>query len=73
MSERSNIKRPLVSESTGIQNFDFYKQIGTGSFGYVYLAKNKITDAIVAIKQLEKNDLIKKNKIEAVMREKEIL
>lgn len=39
----------------------------------MHLARHKQTSDIVAIKQLEKQDLIKQNKQEAVMREKAIL
>ena len=59
--------------TTTVDDFEFYKQVGEGSFGQVYLAKEKATGDYVAIKQLNKQDLIKKQKTEAVMREKEIL
>ena len=45
-----------------IDDFEFYKQIGEGSFGMVYLALDKETNQTVAIKQLNKQDLINKGK-----------
>lgn len=56
-----------------IEDFEFLKNVGEGSFGQVYLARHKATDTFVAIKQLDKADLIKKEKTEAVMREKDTL
>ena len=47
--------------------------MGEGSFGQVYLALFKENNSYVAIKQLHKADLIKKDKIDAVMREKSTL
>ena len=58
---------------TTIDDFKFFKQVGEGSFGQVYLAQEKETGDYVAIKQLNKADIIKKEKSEAVMREKDIL
>ena len=49
------------------------KKIGNGAFGKVYLAKHKKSNEIFAIKQIDKQTMIKLNKQEAVMREKVIL
>ena len=56
-----------------MDDFEFYKNVGEGSFGQVYLALYKKNNTFVAIKQLNKEDLIRKEKTEAVMREKETL
>ena len=53
-----------------MEDFEFYKNVGEGSFGQVYLALFKENDTFVAVKQLHKADLIRKDKIDAVMREK---
>lgn len=58
---------------TTVDSFEFFKSVGQGSFGSVYLAKNKESGDFVAVKQLLKTDIIKMNKSEAVMREKNIL
>ena len=47
--------------------------MGEGSFGSVYLAQEKASGDYVAIKQLSKQDVTKKEKTDAVMREKNIL
>ena len=56
---------PNVTTFYNIDDFEFYKQVGEGSFGQVYLARHKESDKFVAIKQLDKADLIKKEKTEA--------
>ena len=56
-----------------LSEFSIIRQLGTGAFGIVYLAREIKTQELVAIKQLDKQDLIKKNKTEAVMREKQVL
>ena len=56
-----------------VDDFEFYKTVGEGSFGQVFLALHKEKNVFVAIKQLNKQDLIKKDKTQAVMREKELL
>ena len=58
---------------TTVDDFEFYKTIGEGSFGKVFLARQKDKNVLVAIKQLSKQELIRKDKTEAVMREKEML
>ena len=60
-------------EKTQISDFDIVKKIGTGAYGKVFLARHKTSNDLVAIKQLDKNMLLKLNKQEAVMREKQIL
>ena len=62
-----------AAKKLSIDDFEFYKQVGEGSFGQVYLALHKESQKFVAIKQLSKVDLIKKEKTEAVMREKDML
>jgi len=37
-----------------IDNYDFLKQVGEGAFGYVYLAVEKATQKLCAVKVLEK-------------------
>ena len=60
-------------KGVSIQDFELYKNVGEGSFGQVYLALHKQSNQFVAIKQLNKADLIRKEKTDAVMREKDIL
>ena len=56
-----------------VDDFEFYKQVGEGSYGQVFLALHKESNKFVAIKQLFKGDLIRMEKTEAVMREKDTL
>lgn len=60
-------------EKAQITDYNLTKKIGTGAYGKVYLARHKSTGDLVAIKQLDKNMLLKLNKQESVMREKAIL
>ena len=56
-----------------IEDYEFIKQIGEGAFGLVYLAKEKETSRIFAIKALDKQHILKFNKTKSVYREKDIL
>lgn len=56
-----------------IDNYDFLKQVGEGAFGYVYLAVEKATQQLCAVKVLEKTHILKNDKTKAVYREKDIL
>jgi len=47
--------------------------VGKGAFGTVYLAKYRPTNLYVALKQLEKSQVLKQRKNEAVMREKALI
>ncbi|KRT86494.1 phosphotransferase [Oryctes borbonicus] len=55
------------------QDFVFGKAIGEGSFSTVYLAKDIHTNREYAIKVLEKRHILKENKMDYVMREKNVL
>jgi serine/threonine protein kinase len=46
-----------------LEDFDVDKKIGNGSFGYVFLAKHKLTGKQFALKQLSKNQLIQKHQL----------
>ncbi|KAL6071239.1 3-phosphoinositide dependent protein kinase-1 [Balamuthia mandrillaris] len=54
-------------------DFQFGKVLGEGSYGQVRLAKEIATGEKYAIKILDKMHIVKKNKVEQVTREKEIL
>jgi serine/threonine protein kinase len=47
--------------------------VGEGAFGYVYLAREKLTQQLCAVKVLEKSHIVKFEKTKAVYREKDIL
>lgn len=56
-----------------IQDYELVKKCGVGAYGKVYLARHKESSEHVAIKQLDKQALVKLNKQDAVMREKALL
>ncbi|KJE90572.1 serine/threonine protein kinase 15 [Capsaspora owczarzaki ATCC 30864] len=62
-----------VGALPSIKEFNFLKTISRGSFGHVYLAKKRATGDYYAIKVLKKMDLVRKNQVEYVRHERDIL
>jgi len=62
---------PHVSMS--IDDFEIIKPISRGAFGRVYLARKKATQDLFAIKVMRKADLMRKNMVESVKNERNIL
>ncbi|KAF5841276.1 kinase-like domain-containing protein, partial [Dunaliella salina] len=56
-----------------IEEFDILKLISRGAFGRVYLARKHSTGDLFAIKVMKKRDLIRKNMVESVTNERNIL
>ncbi|GFH24762.1 serine/threonine protein kinase 15, partial [Haematococcus lacustris] len=56
-----------------IDEFDIIKPISRGAFGRVYLARKHATGDLFAIKVMKKRDLIRKNMVESVNNERNIL
>mmetsp|Transcript_18237 Transcript_18237/g.51074 ORF Transcript_18237/g.51074 Transcript_18237/m.51074 type:complete len:1547 (+) Transcript_18237:556-5196(+) len=56
-----------------IDDFEIIKAISRGAFGRVYLAKKKSTGDLYAIKVMRKVDLVRKNMVESVKNERNIL
>lgn len=52
--------------------FQFLHTIGQGAYGQVYLVQRKMTGIKYALKVLEKDHILKYDKIEAVFRERDI-
>ncbi|KAJ3673994.1 hypothetical protein LUZ60_005986 [Juncus effusus] len=61
------------SERISIDDFEKMKEISRGAFGKVFLAKKRTTGDLFAIKVLKKLDMIRKNDIERILAERDIL
>ena len=62
-----------IDVKIGPQHFDILKLIGEGAFGKVFLVKNKISKALFAMKVISKRLLKKKNNIQYMRSERDIL
>ncbi|KAG9452438.1 hypothetical protein H6P81_005342 [Aristolochia fimbriata] len=60
-------------ERTSIEDFEIIKPISRGAFGRVFLARKKVTGDLFAIKVLRKADMIRKNMVESILAERDIL
>ncbi|XP_020590536.1 probable serine/threonine protein kinase IRE4 isoform X2 [Phalaenopsis equestris] len=60
-------------ERIGIDDFDLIKPISRGAFGRVYLARKRRTGDLFAIKVLKKLAMIRKNDVERIVAERNIL
>ncbi|KAL8132778.1 hypothetical protein AgCh_008311 [Apium graveolens] len=72
---RSLRTSPLHSskDRTSIDDFEIIKPISRGAFGRVFLAKKRTTGDLFAIKVLKKADMIRKNAVESILAERDIL
>lgn len=60
-------------DRTSIDDFEILKPISRGAFGRVFLAKKRTTGDLFAIKVLRKADMIRKNAVESILAERDIL
>ncbi|EOY21408.1 Kinase superfamily protein isoform 8, partial [Theobroma cacao] len=60
-------------DRTTIDDFEIIKPISRGAFGRVFLAKKRTTGDLFAIKVLKKADMIRKNAVESILAERDIL
>ncbi|KAK9837045.1 hypothetical protein WJX84_010231, partial [Apatococcus fuscideae] len=77
-SMSSGATTPIASTSANnhgmsIDEFEIIKPISRGAFGRVYLAKKRTTGDLFAIKVMRKADLIRKNMVQSVQMERNIL
>ncbi|XP_009778794.1 probable serine/threonine protein kinase IREH1 [Nicotiana sylvestris] len=71
---RSLRTSPIHSKDrTSIDDFEIIKPISRGAFGRVFLAKKRTTGDLFAIKVLKKADMIRKNAVESILAERDIL
>eukprot|EP00005_Dracoamoeba_jomungandri_P000573 CAMPEP_0174253590 /NCGR_PEP_ID=MMETSP0439-20130205/2960_1 /TAXON_ID=0 /ORGANISM="Stereomyxa ramosa, Strain Chinc5" /LENGTH=1854 /DNA_ID=CAMNT_0015334699 /DNA_START=66 /DNA_END=5630 /DNA_ORIENTATION=- len=66
-------RNSFTRKPTTIQDFERIKLISRGAFGKVFLARKKKTGDIYAIKILKKEDMIRKNMVDHVMAERDIM
>ncbi|KAG0621533.1 hypothetical protein M758_3G027100 [Ceratodon purpureus] len=72
-SLKSTPVHPLHKDRTTIGDFEIIKPISRGAFGRVCLARKRTTGDLFAIKVLRKADMIRKNAVESVQAERNIL
>ncbi|CAH9139734.1 unnamed protein product [Cuscuta epithymum] len=60
-------------DRTSIEDFEIIRPISRGTFGRVFLAKKRATGDLFAIKVLRKADMIRKNAVENILAERDIL
>ncbi|KAK6939443.1 Protein kinase domain [Dillenia turbinata] len=72
-STMSTPSQPSHKERTSIDDFEIIKPISRGAFGKVYLARKRATGDLFAMKVLKKLDMIRKNDIERILAERNIL
>ncbi|MQL70821.1 hypothetical protein Taro_003095, partial [Colocasia esculenta] len=74
--DSAHCSRPMCSkikDRTTIEDFEIIKPISRGAFGRVFLAKKRVTGDLFAIKVLKKADTIRKNAVESILAERNIL
>ncbi|KAL6541753.1 hypothetical protein OROGR_011239 [Orobanche gracilis] len=69
----SPINNPCTKDRTSIEDFEIIKPISRGAFGRVFLARKRATGDLFAIKVLKKADMIRKNAVESILAERDIL
>ncbi|KAL3512153.1 hypothetical protein ACH5RR_024870 [Cinchona calisaya] len=60
-------------DRTSIDDFEIIKPISRGAFGRVFLSKKRTTGDLFAIKVLKKADMLRKNAVESILAERDIL
>ncbi|XP_078152825.1 putative serine/threonine protein kinase IRE [Carex rostrata] len=72
-SARATNINAKFKDRTTIEDFEILKPISRGAFGRVFLAKKRVTGDLFAIKVLKKADMIRKNAVESILAERNIL
>ncbi|XP_026663288.2 probable serine/threonine protein kinase IRE [Phoenix dactylifera] len=72
-SSRTNPLNAKFKDRTSIEDFEIIKPVSRGAFGRVFLAKKRVTGDLFAIKVLKKADMIRKNAVEGILAERNIL
>jgi hypothetical protein len=69
----TTVSTPVYKERTNIDDFEIIKPISRGAYGKVFLARKRTTGDLFAIKVLKKLDMLRKNDIERIVAERNIL
>jgi hypothetical protein len=64
---------PSTAPPPSIDDYDILKPISRGAFGRVYLARERASGALFAVKVLRKADLVRKNMVEGARVERSVL
>ncbi|KAJ1914382.1 hypothetical protein IWQ60_008830 [Tieghemiomyces parasiticus] len=62
-----------VATSASLENFDLIRVVGRGCMGKVFLARDKTTNELVAIKSISKEKVLKQNEVDHILGERNIL
>lgn len=73
VNSRTSQLNGKFKDRTSIEDFEIIKPISRGAFGRVFLAKKRVTGDLFAIKVLKKADMIRKNAVESILAERDIL
>ena len=73
MGRLSNRTRPVTEHKWGPEDFDLLQQLGKGSFGEVYLVRNRSDNQFYAMKVLRKDKIMAQNLVKYVMTERNVL
>ncbi|CAN8251890.1 unnamed protein product [Cochlearia groenlandica] len=72
-SLRASPLNARAKDRTSIEDFEIIKPVSRGAFGRVFLARKRATGDLFAIKVLKKADMIRKNAVESILAERNIL
>ncbi|CAL1405176.1 unnamed protein product [Linum trigynum] len=72
-SLRASPMNTCSKDRTSIEDFEIIKPISRGAYGRVFLARKRATGDLFAIKVLKKADMIRKNAVESILAERNIL
>ena len=74
---RENIKKSFIYQQainkSKLEDYSLLKKIGHGAFGKVFLAEQNCTNKVYAIKMMSKEEIIRGDDLDMVIRERKVL
>lgn len=64
------LKEKKIKERVGLDSFKFFKKIGEGAFGEVYIVKKGKSDKLYALKAIKKQKIMGTNIMRYIQTEK---